>query len=179
MGMGERATVTVLQEVRKRLPFAVIGIDSDNGTEFLNWHLHRYCQRENLAFTRSRPYQKNDNAHVEQKNNTAIRKMVGYARYDTLEQLAILNELYIGPLRLYLNFCQPTRKRKVKYVDTKTGKVRKSYFEAKTPYQRVMASEHVDKATKQLLQSQYNNINPVKLLAEIRSLIDKLEKTVR
>jgi hypothetical protein len=179
MGMGERATVAALKDARERFPFAIRGIDSDNGSEFLNNHLYRYCRDEKLSFTRSRPYHKNDNAHVEQKNNSAIRKVVGYARYDTQEQLAILNQLYSGPLRLYLNFCQPTRKRKTKLIDTKTGKVRKTFFEAKTPYHRIMESGTVDDNSKQLLQSQYNNLNPVKLLAAIRALLDELEKTLR
>jgi hypothetical protein len=179
MGMGERATVAAFVDVRKRFPFPVKGIDSDNGVEFLNWHLYRYCKSNDIAFTRSRPYRKNDNAHAEQKNNTAIRKMVGYSRYDTNEQLAILHELYSGPLRLYLNFCQPTRKRKTKMIDTKTGQTKKTYFESMTPYQRVQQSKSVDKSTKRMLQSQYNNLNPVKLLAEVRSLLDELGKTVR
>ena len=91
MGIGERATVAAINETRKRFPFAIVAIDSDNGSEFLNWHLHRYCKDDGITFTRSRPYKKNDNAHVEQKNDTAIRKMVGYHRYDTPEQLAILS----------------------------------------------------------------------------------------
>jgi len=178
MGMGQRATVEALNDVRKRFAFAVKGIDSDNGAEFINGHLYRYCQSENISFTRSRPYRKNDNAHIEQKNNTAIRKMVGYSRYDTEQQLAILNELYSGPLRLYLNYCQPTRKRKSKLVNTKTGKIKKTYFEAKTPYQRLLESEYVDEDTKQLLQSQYNKLNPVKLLADIHSLLERLDKSL-
>lgn len=179
MGMGERTTVKAFEDVRKRFPFAIKGIDSDNGSEFMNGHLYRYCKTNDITFTRSRPYHKNDNAHVEQKNNSAIRKMVGYDRYDTNEQLVILQELYSGPLRLYLNFFQPTRKRKTKLVDTKTGKTKKSYFEAMTPCQRVMQSNAVDEQAKRLLQSQYNNLNPVKLLAKVRSLLDELERTVR
>jgi hypothetical protein len=174
MGMGERATVAAISSVRTRFPFPLTAIDSDNGAEFLNYHLQRYCQSQDITFTRSRPYQKNDNAHIEQKNNAAIRKMVGYRRYDNSSQLDLLNRLYSEPLRLYLNFCQPTRKRKTKEVDTATGKKRQTYFEARTPYQRVMESPHMDKATKELLQSQYNNLNPVKLLAEIQEILGLL-----
>jgi hypothetical protein len=105
--------------------------------------------------------------------------MVGYSRYDIDEQLAIMQELYAGPLRLYLNFCQPTRKRKTKYVDTDTGKVKKSYFEAMTPYQRVMKSTSVDEAIKRELQCEYNQLNPIKLLAEVRAILERLEKTLR
>ena len=179
MGMGERTTVVAFEDVRKRFPFPVTGIDSDNGSEFMKGHLYSYCKANGINFTRSRPYRKNDNAHVEQKNNSAIRKMVGYSRYDTDEQLGILQELYSGPLRLYLNFFQPTRKRKTKTIDTATGKTKKSYFESMTPYQRVMQSKSVDEQTKQMLQSQYNNLNPVNLLAEVRSLLDRLDRTLR
>ena len=91
MGIGERATTQALDDVVARLPFTIQAIDSDNGSEFLNWHLHGYCKNRGIDLTRSRPYKKNDNAHIEQKNNTAIRKMVGYGRYDTIEQLKLLN----------------------------------------------------------------------------------------
>jgi hypothetical protein len=179
MGMGERATVTGFDEIRGRFPFPALGIDSDNGGEYINNHLYRYCKQERITFTRSRSYKKNDNAHVEQKNWEAIRKMVGYSRLDTEEQLAILNELYRGYLRLFLNYFQTTRKRKLKLIDAATGQTKKYYFEAKTPYQRVMEHSLIDQAAKDLLQSEYNNLNPVELLAEIRTLIDRLNKTLR
>lgn len=179
LGKGEQATVRALGIVRQRFPFPLLGVDSDNGYEYLNYHLMHYCKREGLNFTRSRPYQKNDNAHVEQKNWEAIRKVVGYSRLDTKEQLQILTELYGRPLRLYLNYFQPTRKRKVKLMDNATGQKRKFYFEAKTPYQRAIDHPSTTKATKDLLTSEYNQLNPVKLLAEIRTLIDRLNGTLR
>ena len=179
MGKGELATVTGLRRAQQRFPFTIRGIDSDNGSEYINDHLRRYCQRSNLTFTRSRPYKKNDNAHVEQKNWEAVRKMVGYARLDTAEQLQILQALYCGSLRLYLNYFQPTRKRQTKLVDTATGKTSKRYFEAKTPYQRVMEHPSTSQAKRKLLTSQYNQLNPVKLLAELRTLIDRLNQTLR
>lgn len=181
MGIGERATIQALDDVAARLPFAIRAIDSDNGSEFLNWHLHGYCKDHGIDLTRSRPYKKNDNAHIEQKNNTAIRKMVGYGRYDTAEQLALLNRLYNGPLRLYLNYCQPTRKRRAKTIDKKTNKTSKTFFEAKTPYQRMMkvSNKVIPGDQKEVLQSTYNNLNPVKLLAEIQAIIDQLDKTLR
>lgn len=178
MGMGERATVTSFGLVRDRLPFEVKGIDSDNGSEYINHHLWRYCKREKIEFTRSRPYKKNDNAHVEQKNYSAIRKTVGYSRLDTLKQEELMNNLYSGPLRLYLNFFQPTRKRKSKEYDPSTGKARKFYFEAKTPYQRILDSEHISDAQKDVLRLQYTKLNPVKLLAEVRALLTKLESSL-
>lgn len=179
MGKGERNTVMAMRIVRKRLPFPVLGIDSDNGGEFINYHLQRYCKQEGLMFTRSRPYKKNDNAHVEQKNWAAIRHIVGYARFDTTQQLELLNELYSGPLRLYLNYFQPTRKRKHKLIDTASGKKRAYYFEAKTPYQRLLEDPTVSQATKDMLRSEYDKLNPVKLLAEIQTLTDELDRSVR
>jgi len=179
MSIGERETVAAISLIRTRLPFEVVAIDSDNGGEFINYHLHKYCKNENINFTRSRPYKKNDNAHIEQKNNSAIRKIVGYSRYDTKEQLTLMNKLYQGPLRLYLNYCQPTRKRKLKTIDVKTGKVTKAYFEAKTPYQRITDSQTIDQQAKQMLQFEYNKLNPVQLLAEIQAILDELYKTLR
>jgi len=180
MGMGEKATVECFEKIRNRTPFKIVGIDSDNGGEYINHHLWRYCKKNKIEFTRSRSGKKNDNAHVEQKNYTAIRKVVGYARLDTIEQLAILHKLYDGPLRLYLNYFQPTRKRKSKEYDPSTGKARKFYFESKTPYQRLMAMDDkvVTPEQKAVLQSNYNNLNPVQLLAEVRSLLTELEKTL-
>jgi hypothetical protein len=174
MGMGERATVESFNLIRTRLPFVVKGIDSDNGSEYINHHLWRYCRRESIEFTRSRPYKKNDNAHVEQKNYSAIRKTVGYSRLDTSRQEDIMNSLYAGPLRLYLNFFQPTRKRKSKEYDPSTGKARKFYFDAKTPYQRVLDSKYIQTKQKDMLRWEYKQLNPVKLLAEIRSLLTEL-----
>jgi hypothetical protein len=179
MGMGQKATVAGINIIRGRFPVPILGIDCDNGGEFINWHLHSYCKAEGIAFTRSRPYKSNDNAHVEQKNDTAIRRILGYARYDTYEQLEIMNQLYSGPLRLFMNYCRTTRKRKFKYIDTATGKVRKAYYDTATPYARMINHPEVDKATKQLLQSQYHQLNPVKLLAEVRSLIEQLLWTLR
>ncbi|HKR95452.1 MAG TPA: DDE-type integrase/transposase/recombinase, partial [Candidatus Angelobacter sp.] len=100
-----------LQKVRKNLPFPLLGLDSDNGSEFINEELLRYCQQQQITFTRSRPYRKNDSCFVEQKNYSVVRRAVGYARYDTEAQLHLLNELY-ATLRLYSNFFQPTMKLK-------------------------------------------------------------------
>jgi hypothetical protein len=102
-----------LKEIRQKLPFPLLGIDSDNGSEFINTYLVEYCQQQKLSFTRSRPYRKNDNCFVEQKNYSVVRRAVGYQRYDTELQLRLLNELY-ATLRLYSNFFQPTMKLKSK-----------------------------------------------------------------
>jgi len=118
-----------LKKLRKNLPFRLLGIDSDNGSEFINQYLANYCQEQKLSFTRSRPYRKNDNCFVEQKNYSVVRRAVGYQRYDTEAQLALLNELY-ATLRLYTNFFQPTMKLKSK--ERVGSKVTKRYDGAQT-----------------------------------------------
>ena len=125
-----------IKNIKERLPFSILGLDSDNGSEFINAHLIRYCEEHKITFTRSRPYRKNDSCFVEQKNWSVIRRAVGYARYDTDNELNILNELY-GYLRLYVNFFQPVRKLIKK--ERIGSKVIKKYDEAKTPYRRVLA----------------------------------------
>jgi Integrase core domain. len=110
MSKSQEHSFWALKEIRKRTPFAWKGIDSDNGPEFINQILYKYCQREKLEFTRSRPNRKNDNAYIEQKNWTHVRKIFGYLRYDTYEELAIMKDLYHNELRLYKNFFQPVMK---------------------------------------------------------------------
>lgn len=94
MGKGQDPTFKALKKIRKRTPFPWKGIDSDNGPEFINYHLINYCEKENLEFTRSRPNKKNDNAYIEQKNWTHVRKVLGYLRYDTDQELILMNSLY-------------------------------------------------------------------------------------
>jgi len=162
-----------LIDIRQRLPFALLGIDSDNGGEFINNHLYRYCKAEKITFTRARSSRKNDNCFVEQKNYSVVRRAVGYMRHDSPEELAILNELY-GFLRLYSNFFQPVMKLLEK---TKIGsKVRKKYDNAQTPYQRVLASPDVPQTVKQQLHSQYRTLNPADLKRKIESLQSRLLK---
>lgn len=179
MGKGERVTVASLGGLRQRLPFKLLGLDSDNGSEFINWHMQRYTKKHRITFTRSRPYKKNDNAHAEQKNWTAIRQLVGYQRMDTEEQLTILNDLYDNDWRLYVNFFQPTMKVKETIKDQKTGKKTKRYYQAMTPYQRLMQHPNVSPKHKALLQSTYDSLNPLQLRAEIQKKLELLEKTFR
>ena len=160
-----------LKDIRERLPFPLLGIDSDTGGEFINHHLYRYCQDEKLTFTRSRSYRKNDNCFVEQKNYSVVRRAVGYLRYDTEEELQTLNELY-RHLRLYTNFFQPTMKLIQK---TRSGsKVTKKYDKPQTPYRRVLASLHVSLADKACLKKQYVKLNPAALKRLITRLQQKL-----
>jgi hypothetical protein len=179
MGISELMTKQAVEDVRARLPFKMLGLDSDNGTEFINGMLYKYCKDTDIVFTRSRSRKKNDNAHVEQKNNTAIRKIIGYGRYDTDEHLRLINELYRGPLRLYLNYFQASRKRKIKNKDPVTGKVAKFYFDARTPYHRLLEDKSIKPEIKKMLQWEYNKLNPVKLLSHINTIIEKLDRSLR
>jgi hypothetical protein len=170
---AQKWTFEAIEEIRKRLPFELLGIDSDNGSEFINFHLVEYCGKEKITFTRGRPYRKNDGCYVEQKNYTSVRRNVGYMRYDTDEELAILNELY-DVLRLYGNFFLPQAKLICK---TREGsKVTKRYDEPKTPYRRLLASPDVDEATKRKLRRQYARLNPAELKRRILDLQDRLYK---
>ena len=172
MAVRNKAQVWVfdaLKELRKNLPFPLLGLDSDNGSEFVNAHLGRYCKEQQISFTRSRPYRKNDNCFVEQKNYSVVRRAVGYARYDTEEELQMLNELY-SYLRLYTNFFVPSMKLKSK--ERVGSRVKKTYDQAQTPYRRVLASPAVSKQSKRQLRAKYETLNP----AELRRKIDALEK---
>jgi hypothetical protein len=160
-----------LKEMRPKLPFSLLGIDSDNGSEFINKDLLAYCQQQKLSFTRSRPYRKNDNCFVEQKNYSVVRRAVGYARYDTEAQLHLLNELY-ATLRLYTNFFQPTMKLKSK--ERVGSKVIKRYDRAQTPYQRVLASAQVSEAEKERLRAKYKTLNPAALKRKLMRLQERL-----
>ena len=160
-----------LRDIRQRMPFPLLGIDSDSGSEFINNHLVTYCGDEHITFTRGRSYRKNDNCYVEQKNYSVVRRAVGYLRYDTEEELLVLNELY-RYLRLYSNFFQPTMKLIEK---TRIGsRVTKRYDKAQTPYRRVLASPDVSAQDKQKLKTQNAKLNPAHLKRQITSLQQKL-----
>ena len=162
---GQQSVFRALVRARGRLPFPLLGIDSDNGVEFINAHLLRYCQDEQLTFTRSRPYKKNDQAYVEQKNWSIVRQLVGYGRYEGEAAYEALQRLY-ELVRLYTNFFQPSLKLRSK--ERVGGKVKKKYDAATTPYQRVLASEQVPQQAKAALQQEYLTLNPVALLHQIR-----------
>ena len=162
-----------LKIIIARFPFIILGIDSDNGSEFINAIMLRYCAENEITFTRSRPYKKNDSCFVEQKNYSVVRRNVGYSRYDTEEELCLLNELYIY-LDHYTNYFQPV----VKLVSkTRTGsKVTKKYDEAKTPFRRVLESKYINDKIKARLKVQYDSLNPADLKRKISRLQDKLLK---
>jgi len=170
-GKQEHKVQGAIHEVRKRLPFACKGIDSDNGSEFINRELKRYCVEHQITFTRSRPYKKNDSAHVEQKNWSVVRRIIGYDRYSTREALEQLQ--YVHSLaRLYFNYFQPVMKLVSK---TREGaKVRKVYDRARTPYRRVLESTDLSNEVRRSLAQLYNNLDPVSLLDQINRAQDTL-----
>jgi len=131
---SQAAVEVGIESIRKRLPFILLGIDSDNGAEFINHTIKRYCDARSITFTRCRPYKKNDQCHVEQKNGALVRPLVGYARYEGAVTVAYLNRLYIKH-RISVNFFSPSMKLVSK---ARTGaRVKKTYDEAKTPWQRL------------------------------------------
>ena len=165
-----------IQIMRTRLPFALLGLDSDNGSEFINDSLFHYCQYQKITFTRSRPYKKNDQAHVEQKNWSIVRRLIGYDRFETQAQYSLLQNIYLD-LRLYSNFFQPVLKLIAKeQVDKKTIK---RYDTAATPYQRILASKDVPLEIKARLTHLYLQLNPVKLRIAIDQNVDQLWKISR
>lgn len=176
LNKGQRATFEGIKTMRAQFPCALLGIDSDNGAEFINGHLLRYCTTEQITFTRSRPYKKNDQAHVEQKNWTAVRQWVGYDRYESAQAHALLQSIY-SDLRLFINFFLPV----MKLVEKKRvgSKVRKKYDLAQTPYQRVLASPDIDQAVKDQLRELYLTLNPLDLQRRIEALLEQLWRLER
>lgn len=170
---GVRAT---LDAMRQRYPFPWNGFHTDNDSAFINGHLYRYAQNEELTFTRSRPYEKNDNFLVEQKNGRVVRRGIGYLRHDTEKELQILNELY--PLMAcYQNFFQPVMKLKEK---KRIGsKVQRTFEKPKTPYQRVREDPHIARQKKKELTALYASFNPAELKRQIDQKRDALLQAYR
>lgn len=163
-----------IKTIRGRLPFPLLGYDSDSGSEFINNQLYRYSIQEKITFTRGRPGKKNDNAFVEEKNDSVVRRWVGYGRYDTWEQVGILNEFY-QILRLYTNFFLPVQKLKEK---VRIGsKVKKIHDKATTPYKRILRVKDVSKEVKDRLRKQYKTLNLVLLKRQIDMILKRLKPT--
>ena len=162
----------VLGELRKRLPFDLLGFDTDNDSVFMNgWAAEApngrdYCKAEGIAFTRCRPYRKNDQAWVEQKNGAVVRRIVGYRRYEGLEAAAALARLYAA-LRLFVNFFQPSFKLAEKAREG--AKVKKHYHAPATPYQRLLADPRTSQEARRRVDGVYATLDPVRLLQEIRA----------
>ena len=173
---SQQQVSAAMERLRQRLPFPLLGIDSDNDSAFINDNLYRYCQREHITFTRSRPYKKNDQAHVEQKNWSVVRRLIGYDRYELPQALDLLEAIY-QDRRLYVNFFQPV----LKLVEKRRvgSQAIKKYDTARTPYQRVLESPDVPEETKERLCQLYLTLNPVTLRQRINENLDKLWQLAR
>jgi hypothetical protein len=162
-----------VKEIRARLPFKLLGMDSDNGSEFITDEMYRYCKTEDILFTRGRPYRKNDGCHIEQKNWSIVRQTVGYGRFETQKECDILNMVY-DYLSLLTNYFMPSQKLIAKSRDG--GRIIRKLDEPKTPYRRVLESGYIDTATKKRLTALFGTLNPALLRREIARLVAELYK---
>jgi hypothetical protein len=172
LGKSQVAVQQALEELRAALPFRLRGIDSDNGSEFINQHLWDYCQRQEIQFTRGRPYKKDDNAHIEQKNWTHVRKLLGYVRYDTPAAQAAIHHLYRGDLRLLQNLFLPSvkllRKERV------GARVRRRYDAPRTPLDRVLACPEIRPEAAAQLQRLRARLDPFGLAGTIEQQLERI-----
>lgn len=173
---SQRAVSTAMVGLQARLPFPLLGVDSDNDGAFINATLLRFCDQNQVTFTRCRPHKKNDQCFVEQKNWSVVRKTIGYRRYESNEALQLFHTIY-GDLRLYVNFFQPVLK--LVHKERHGSKVYKRYDEAQTPHQRAMASSHVSAKDKLRLQHTYLQLNPAKLRRRIDANLRRLWRLSR
>lgn len=170
---SQKAVSAAMVDLQARLPFPLLGVDSDNDTVFINATLLRFCEEERVTFTRSRPHKKNDQCYVEQKNWSVVRKTIGYRRYESTAALELFQAIY-ADLRLYVNFFQPVLKLVLK--ERQGSKVRKRYDEAKTPHQRIMVSSDVSAKDKLRLQHNYLRLNPAQLRRQIDANLRHLRR---
>ena len=177
-GKGEKGILEQIKSIEQNLPFSILGFDCDNGSEFLNWHLVKYLKQRKrpVDFTRSRPYQKNDNAHVENKNWTHIRQYLGYQRFENTQLVALMNNMYQSEWNLYFNFFIPS----VKLINKQRvgSKTIKTHDEPKTPYQRLIDSDQISDNIKQQLTERFNSLNPFQLQKRMEIKIKNIIKLV-
>ncbi len=172
LGRGQAAVLQGFEEIERALPFGLRGIDSDNGSEFINWHLEAWCAQRKIQFTRGRPYKKDDNAHVEQKNWTHVRKLLGWDRYDSREAVEAINDLYRNELRLWLNLYLPSVKL-VKKVRV-GSKLRRVYDAPQTPFQRVLTSRQGEPAQLATLRKVLQSLDPFQLAKGIDRKLERI-----
>lgn len=175
IGKGQQRTLDNIIVIRERLPWELLGLDPDSGGEFINWVCYEWCKENKVELTRSRPYRKNDNAHVEQKNYTGVRNFIGYVRIDCIEAVNVMNELY-EVLDLYTNFFIPSMKLLKK--ERIGSRYRRIYEKgAKTPYQRALVHPKVSQTVKRTLRVEYESLDPLKLKEKVDTLYQKVMKT--
>jgi hypothetical protein len=172
MGKGRGGVHRAIEAISEAQPFRLRGLDSDNGSEFINHHLVAFCQQHQVQFTRSRPYKKDDNAHIEQKNWTHVRKLLGWERYDTHEALEAINDLYTNELRLWMNLFQPSVKL-VKKVRV-GSRLRRVYDTPKTPLDRLLALGAGDEKRLEELKKLREELDPFELSATIERQLEEI-----
>ena len=172
LGKGEVGIVKTFSEMSEVLPFQVPDIDSDNGSEFINRNLCGYCHDRKIGFTRGRPYKKDHNAHIKQKNWTHVRKLIGWDRYETPESVAALNDLYVHELRLYMNLFQPSVKL-VRTLRRGSRKVRR-YDQPRTPLDRLAGMPGTDRPKVEQLLHLRANLDPFALSKIIRRKLERI-----
>lgn len=172
---GQEGTLAALVDLEQCLPFPLLGLDSDNGGEFLNYHVLAWLHKRKrpVFMTRSRPYKKDDNAHIEQKNWTHVRQWFGYQRHDNPEVVERLNHLARGPFHQMLNYFHASLKLESK-ERTAEGKIRRVYEKAKSPLERVLESPEVDAATKVRLKAEKARLNPFALKREVDQQLQEI-----
>jgi hypothetical protein len=172
LGKSQHAVGGALEEIRQALPFALRGIDADNGSEFINDHLYRYAQARAIQFTRGRPYKKDDNAHIEQKNWTHVRRLLGYVRYDSEEAREAINDLYRQELRWFQNLFLPSVKLAMK--ERVGSRLRRRYEAPQTPLERLAASGAADPVKLAELQHRREQLDPFELSARIEAKLKRI-----
>ena len=173
LGKGQEAVQQAIDDIRWLMPFELLGIDSDNGSEFINNHLLGYCQTEpELQFTRGRPYKKDDNAHIEQKNWTHVRKLLGYGRFESRAAVAAINDLYRNELRWLQNLFQPSV-RLIKKVRV-GSKYKRKYDKPQTPLDRVIASGAGKPEMVAKLIALREKLDPFRLSEEIGQKLERI-----
>lgn len=177
MGKDKKETRESIERMEKRSPFTLLGLDPDTGSEFVNWHLYEWCKERKIEITRIRPGQKNDHGHIEQKNDTSVRRFAGYIRIDDEARLAILKTLYVT-LEVYINHFQSSMKC-VKKIRENISRTSRKYDGAQTPYQRFMAHKKIPKEVKKRMRVFHDSLNPKTLHDEIQRLQKLLFKNAR
>jgi transposase InsO family protein len=175
LGKSQVAVQQALEQIQASLPFRLLGLDSDNGSEFINWHLKHWCEQNKIQLTRGRPYKKDDNAHIEQKNWTHVRKLLGWERYDSKAAVEAINAVYRDELRLWLNLYLPSVKLQKK---VRVGsKVRRVYDAAQTPFERVLVSATSHPKRVAELKKLRSSLDPFELGKVIEGKLDRIYET--
>ncbi len=174
MGKSQIAAHNAIKEIKDSIPFQLLGLDPDNDSPFINWHLKTFCDKHKIQFTRSRPYKKDDNAHIEQKNWTHVRKIFGYVRYDSSLALQAINDLYLNELRLFTNLFQPSVKlvKKIRIG----SKLKRIYAKPKTPFQRLCEckAKHIKQEKVKELKKLFHSLDPFLLSKTIDKKLNRI-----